>query len=64
MVVVELLPFSFGVVEAESSKAGVTKSSNLDVAASNLFASLISVPSILVVQIGLLDILNGRWACA
>lgn len=63
-VVVELLPFSFGAVEAGSSKAGVTKSSNLDVAASNLFDSLISVPSILVVQIGLLVILNGRWACA
>lgn len=62
--VVELLPFSFGAVEAGSSKAGVTKSSNLDVAASNLFPSLISVPSILVVQIGLLVILNRRWACA
>ena len=60
-VVAELLPFSFGAAApAESSKAGVTKSSNLDVAASNLFASLISLPFILVVQIGLLVILNGR----
>lgn len=58
-VVVELV-FSFNNGGADdSSKAGVTKSSNLDVAASNLFASLISSPFILVAQIGLPDILNG-----
>lgn len=61
---VEVL-FSFDNAGADdSSNAGVTKSSNLDVAASNLFASLISSPFILVAQIGLPGISKEWYAAA